>query len=198
MKDWTGNKVSVFNTLGARNCAVGERETNDYYATEPRAVSALLQAKPLQGSIWECACGAGHLSEELLRHGYTVHSTDLIDRSYGTPGVDFLRQPHAPDGCRTILTNPPYKYTAQFITHALSLLPPDGEAIFLLNITALAGKQRFREFYAKGLLKEIYVFSGRIQCSKNGNFAADTSSAVNYAWFVFSNTHTPAPQIHWL
>lgn len=199
MKDWTGNKVSVFNTIGARNCAVGERELNDYYATDPHAVSALLEAKRLQGDIYECACGAGHLAKELLRMGYAVFSTDLIDRGFGISGVDFLKLQHIPAGCRTILTNPPYKYTARFVCHALRLLPPGGEAIFLLNITALAGKQRFREFYSKGLLKEVYVFSGRIVCAKNGNFSDATSGAVNYAWFVFSNIPDDAPtKIYWI
>ena len=36
-KDWVGNKNSVFRTLGASNHSLGEREENDYYATEPKA-----------------------------------------------------------------------------------------------------------------------------------------------------------------
>lgn len=198
MKDWTGNKTSVFNSLGARNCAIGQRESSDYYATDPSAVAALLNAKQLQGGIYECACGAGHLSEELLLHGYTVYSTDLIDRGYGISGVDFLSVDCMPDNCRTILTNPPYKYAVPFIHHAISLLPADGEAIFLLNITALSGKQRFNDFYSKGLLKEVYIFKGRIVCAKNGDFARATTGAVNYAWFVFSNTPSSNPKIFWI
>ncbi|MGM9825737.1 MAG: hypothetical protein ACI3Z8_04790 [Paludibacteraceae bacterium] len=199
MKDWVGNKTSVFNTIGARNCAVGERENNDYYATDPRAVSALLEVKKLQGCIYECACGAGHLSRELESAGYTVYSSDLIDRGYGMSGVDFLALKQLPDGCQTILTNPPYKYSTQFISHSLHLLPNGGEAIFLLNITSLAGKLRFREFYSQGKLKEVYVFSGRIICAKNADFIAATSGAVNYAWFVFSNTERNSPtKIYWL
>lgn len=42
-KDWTGNGKSIFTTLGASNHTEKEREINDYYATDPIAVNALLQ-----------------------------------------------------------------------------------------------------------------------------------------------------------
>lgn len=38
MKDWTGNKKSTFVTLGANNHCHHERENNDYYATDPKAL----------------------------------------------------------------------------------------------------------------------------------------------------------------
>jgi len=41
-KDWTGNSRSAHATLGARNYAQNEREHNDYYATEPKALELLL------------------------------------------------------------------------------------------------------------------------------------------------------------
>ena len=41
-KEWLGNSRSVHSTLGARNYALNERETNDYYATEPKALELLL------------------------------------------------------------------------------------------------------------------------------------------------------------
>lgn len=40
--DWTGNKNSVFKTLGASNHANDERENNDYYATDPNAIDFLI------------------------------------------------------------------------------------------------------------------------------------------------------------
>lgn len=42
-KDWIGNGKSIFTTLGASNRTEKEREINDYYATDPIAVDALLQ-----------------------------------------------------------------------------------------------------------------------------------------------------------
>lgn len=42
-KDWNGTVKRLFLTLGASNHTEKEREINDYYATDPIAVDALLQ-----------------------------------------------------------------------------------------------------------------------------------------------------------
>ena len=61
MKDWTGNKKSTFLTLGASSHSEHNREENDYYATESRAIDKLFYAlgSDLSASVWECACGEG-------------------------------------------------------------------------------------------------------------------------------------------
>lgn len=89
MKDWTGNKFSVYGTLAARNFAQNEREKHDFYATEPKALELLLEKEKFNKNIWECAAGAGHLAEVLKKHNYNVLATDLIDRNYGTGGLTF-------------------------------------------------------------------------------------------------------------
>lgn len=68
IKDWTGNKKTTFVTLGASNHSEHERENNDYYATDPKALEIFLNkieqdGIKLHNAIWECACGEGHLSE---------------------------------------------------------------------------------------------------------------------------------------
>ena len=88
-KDWTGNSRSAHATLGARNYAKEERETHDYYATEPKAATLLMDLESLSPLIWKCACGEGHLAKEFEKAGHTVYSTDLIDRGYGYQ-QDFL------------------------------------------------------------------------------------------------------------
>lgn len=86
-KDWTGNGKSIFTTLGASNHTDKEREANDYYATDPIAIDALLQGEAeINHKVWECSAGEGHLSERLIELGYEVRSTDLIDRGYGQGG----------------------------------------------------------------------------------------------------------------
>ena len=114
-KDWTGNKNSIYKTLGASNHTDKERQREDYYATEPKAIDVLLT----QGhgifcpNIWEPACGEGHLSKALIKHGYSVKSTDLINRGYGEQ-FDFLSIENQKwDG--DIITNPPYNKAQEFI-----------------------------------------------------------------------------------
>jgi hypothetical protein len=40
-KDWTGNAASIYKTLGASNHTDKERESDDFYATEPKAIDIL-------------------------------------------------------------------------------------------------------------------------------------------------------------
>ena len=198
MRDWTGSATTQFITLGASNHSEGEREQNDFYATDPTALVPFMAKKQLPPIIYECACGAGHLAAELEKHGHQVIATDLIDRGFGTGGVDFLKVNQMPEGCSCILANPPYKFTSDFVSHSLDLLPDGGEAIFLLNVNILAGKDRFRRFYSKGLLSDVYLYSSRIKCAKNGAFDKTASSAVNYAWFVFRKGHNGSTLLHWI
>lgn len=90
MKDWTGNRRSTFATLGASSHADHDRETNDYYATDPKAAELLLDVEPELSDIWEPACGAGHLANVFEKYGKLAKASDLIDRGYGKSGVDFF------------------------------------------------------------------------------------------------------------
>ena len=56
MKDWTGNKKSIFVCNGATNHSDSEREERDFYATDPIAVRKLCEVEHFDHAIWECAC----------------------------------------------------------------------------------------------------------------------------------------------
>ena len=173
-KDWTGNGNSIFKTLGASNHTDEERQVDDYYATDPTAIDKLASVFRIPRVVWECACGEGYLSTRLLVRGHTVMSSDLVDRGYGLVRYDFLKKERLPefmvgeDCC--ILTNPPYKYATEFVEHALELLPEGAPAIFLLKTTALEGKKRWERLYKHGYLHEVYQFTERLLCAKNGDF----------------------------
>ena len=42
-KDWKGNRNSIFKTLGASSHTEKERQTEDFYATDPKAAELLLK-----------------------------------------------------------------------------------------------------------------------------------------------------------
>ncbi len=197
-KDWVGNKNSIYKTLGASNHSEKERQINDYYATEPKAIDLLLAEEKFNKNIWEVACGEGHLSERLIAHGYNVKSTDLIDRGYGVGGVDFLNQVEKFDG--DIITNPPYKYATSFIYKALEIIPEGNKVAMFLKIQFLEGKAR-KELFTKHPPKVIYVSSSRLLCAKNGDFdkmRKGGGSAVAYAWFVWEKGFNGDPIIKWI
>lgn len=139
-KDWTGGFRSVVGCLGASSHSEGEREENDFYATDPIAAEWLIRLENLNNNIWECACGQGHLAKVFEQHGYNVKATDLIDRGYGKGGIDFLACNEKFDG--DIITNPPYKYAEDFIQHALLLIPNGNRVCMLLKVQFLEGKGR--------------------------------------------------------
>ena len=75
-KDWTGNKASYVTTNGFSNNREYERQSEDYYATEPKAVELLLELEDFSNMhIWECACGGGSLSDAMIKTGLKVYST---------------------------------------------------------------------------------------------------------------------------
>ena len=91
MKDWTGNASGVWKTVGASNHAAGEREQDDYYATDPSAVDKLLAVERPHPLIWECAAGGGHLARRLKECGFEVYASDILDRGYPLDvHLDFL------------------------------------------------------------------------------------------------------------
>ena len=199
-KDWTGNRKTTFAQLGASNHSEGERETNDFYATDPQTLKIFLKALKrdklkLHENIWECACGNGSLSDVLKYHCHFLWSSDLVDRGYGTSGVDFLKQDIKFDG--DILTNPPYKYAESFVEHALELINKGNYVIMLLKIQFLEGQKR-RELFEKYPPKYVYINSARQTCYINGDMSKKMSSASCYCWFVWEKGFNGEPTIRWV
>lgn len=203
-KDWSGNTKSIFVCNGASNHTDEERQTNDYYATEPKAVELLLEQEKFSPYIWECACGAGHMSEVLKKHGYKVRSSDIVYRGYdGTEILDFFTVTIEQVGNsipKDIVTNPPYKYAKEFVEHALDISPYGTKIAMFLKLTFLESKKR-KELFEKYPLKTLYVSSSRLQCAKNGDFqkySKGVGTAVAYGWFVWEKGFSGDPIIKWI
>ena len=186
--------TNVFTVIGASSHSNKARAPHDFYAIDPKALEMLLDLETFNKNIWECACGQGHLSRVLEARGYNVVSTDLVDRGYGTANVDFLQCTEYFDG--DIITNPPYNLAINFVKHALDLVPAGNKVAMFLKLTFLESQSR-RKFFDESPPKIIYVSSGRLKCGINGDFNANSSSAVAYAWFVWIKGFTGSPQVKW-
>lgn len=201
VKDWTGNKKSVYSIIGASNHVDEERQENDFYATDPQAVEKLLKKETFNKNIWECACGKGHISKALEKQGYNVFSTDKYIYDYegqGLPPVDFLNDEiQGLADVFDIITNPPYKYALEFCERAIKYIKNGCKVAMFLKLTFLEGKRRL-SFFKKYPPKKIYVFSSRVNCAKNGDFEKSKSSAVCYAWFVWEKGFDGLPSIDWI
>ncbi|MBK1762245.1 MAG: hypothetical protein JJO71_10575 [Escherichia coli] len=193
-KDWTGGKASVFKTLGASNHKEGERQREDYYATEPKATEWLCRLEQFEGRILEPSCGEGHISEVLKAAGYDVVNRDLVDRGYGEV-ADFLAIDNlAFDG--NIVTNPPYRYAQEFVEKALSIIPEGKKVAMFLKLTFLEGQARRYLFRTTPPIR-VWVSSSRLKCAMNGDFSSMDSSAQAYAWFIWEKGYKGETVIKW-
>ena len=216
MKEWKGNYNAACAQKGVKSdhTTIG-REPDDFYATDPVALEKLLDgcSSTLKGiffaysrwNIWEPACGTGNLAEVLVKRGYHVIATDLKDRGYGMPGYDFLvTNNFGTKGTSSfmapiIITNPPYSLANEFIMHALDILPVGGVYAALMNITYLAGQKRYQNIYSKGSLKEVYIFSKRVECWRNNDKEKyGASPMVDFAWYIFQKGYKGQPTMYWL
>lgn len=187
---------SVFRIIGASNHSDRDRETNDFYATDPNAVDALLRQEKFTGGIVEPCCGQGHISERLKELGHKVSSYDLINRGYGIVG-NFFDMEKIPAGCKNIITNPPYKGSSDFIVHALNLIPKGGKVAMLLKTQYLEGIDRYERIYKNARPKKVIQFVNRIKCAINGDFEEGSGSAISYAWFVWEKGYNGDTIVKW-
>ena len=150
----------------------------------------------LPGVVWEPACGEGALSRVLEEHGHDVISTNLVDRGYGTAGINFLETREL--RARAIVTNPPFAIIDDFVAHALSLRP-DILAIFA-KTKFLEGSSRYGSVHARTPFSVMYQFIERITF-----FAGDTPTEDQpgrnteaFAWFVWLKDWKREPVVRWL
>lgn len=129
--------------------------------------------------------------------GKKVYSTDLIDRGYGTGGVDFLKATGNPYGA--VITNPPYKIALEFIEKALDISGEGTKIAMFLKLTFLEGKRRKPFFQTNPPLK-IHVFSSRAVVAKGGDFTAAQANgnAIAYAWFVWEKGYKGDTVVDWI
>ncbi len=169
------------------------RRSNDLYATPAWVTEALLRHVSLRGPVWEPCCGAGAMARVLATAGYRVVSTDIADHGFGTPGVDIFSCQAMPDGCRAIVTNPPYgdadgqrrSATAllDFVRHVLMLAQEvQGQVALVVRFQWIAG-QRAAALLSSAPFVTVIALTRRIRWFDMG---AQTNQAQHHhAWIVF-------------
>jgi hypothetical protein len=177
-----------------------ERAGRDFYATPTWVTEALLRHVRFRGPIWEPCCGDGAMSTVLSANGHDVVSTDIVDRGFGVPGVDFLACQEVPRNCRSIVTNPPYgdsgSHTAQsrsptamlgFLRHAMMLTATvQGQLALLVRLQWVAGR-RAAGVLSAGPFAAVVVLTRRIRWFDMGE---DTKGAQHHhAWVVIDHAH---------
>lgn len=195
-------KANIFSQLGASNHSDKNREIFDYYATDPIAVDKFLKTINKENirigkNIWECATGENHIKNVLIKYGYNVIGTDIVDRGKIDKQLDFLSLKENPYPNRTILTNPPYKLALEFLKKAYELQQNGDLIILMLKIQFLEGKSRYN-FYKNNNPKYVLIHSSRVNCANNGDFETYKSSAMCYTWFIFEKGYKGDTILKWI
>lgn len=174
------------------------RAAFEFYPTPPEATQALLSMEAFDGTIWEPACGQGHISKVLASAGHEVISTDLVSYDYGIAGRDFLaeRNPLA----KHIVTNPPYGrgLADAFVKHAIALTQQSGGKVaMLLAINSLCHASRHM-FWTTYPPARVYALD-EVHCWPNGDERQATKSlkAQRYVWAIWE-PHQGPTELHWL
>ena len=196
--------MSWLNIVWANRSDWTDRQKEDYYATDPRAISDLAKFVDIRWIVWENACWEWNLSKELekLPNVIDVIKSDKIHRWTGMV-LDFmnwewklnfsLKKAEVINNCDWIITNPPYKYWKKWIQKSLEYTP---NVAVMMKLVFLESADRY-EFFKKSGLKKVLVYSKRLWVYKD-NMKTKNSWLVAYAWFVFERWYKWEPIIDWI
>lgn len=174
------------------------RVPGDRYLTEPRFTFGLCRNVSFEGGIWEPACGEGHMVRALEDCGHRVQASDIHAEGFGACGIDFLRQPVLPPGCRNVVTNPPFNAAEgeaeAFLRHAIDLVGPvGGRVAFFLRLTFIQ-----RRASADLLSERRAIFAGFFPVQPRPLWGwhlppelrteDDNNPRHDFAWFVFDTS----------
>ena len=178
----------------------------DFFPTPPWATRALVEdVLPQLGvsladaTVWEPACGEGHISGVLEEYAREVAATDIFDYSiegrsppgWRGPAGDFLKVPSVDfGGFDWIITNPPFEEKAiEFVDHALDHTR-FGVAMFFRSQWAVEGVERYERLFRDTPPTLSAWFVERVNLCK-GRWDPEGSTATAYCWLVWLKGEAP-------
>ena len=166
-----------------------ERPRHDFRPTPPEPTEALIEFyRPiLTGKRFhEGSCGDGAISKVMARNGLDVVSTDLIDRGFGTPGVDFLKidATQYAKGTFSTVMNPPFSHWKEFAFKCHELKMPFVAMFAKQQIWNTASRL---ELWRKHPPKAIHPLTWRIDFDGRGRPTMDCCWVVWGDEVPFSN-----------
>lgn len=138
---------------------------------------------PLHRPIHDPACGEGRIVEAARRAGYVATGSDLVDRGYGTGGIDFYkdRTPRS-----SLVCNPPYGQEAAeaFLAHGFEVVAR-GEIAIIVTTPFVCCQHRYHRFYAKtppGLILPIWK---RPSMPPGDSNSPPRNGTADYLWLLW-------------
>lgn len=177
---------------------VEPHDSLDYFPTPPWATRALCdwlnvecQEQTLMRSVWEPACGEGHMARPLAGYFKTVYASDVHPYGFGLIH-DFLFEYKIGDW---IITNPPFRLGEQFARHAID--QSRRGAALIVRTAFLESGGRFRNLFAPFPPSDILQFTERVPMHK-GRLEQFGSTATAYCWIVWRKYAPAGTRFHWI
>lgn len=176
------------------------RVDNDFYATDPEAVTKLFDALKTVGacpeapkSFLEPCVGNGNIAGRTLELFPGVTETtcmDIVDRGYpGTIVHDFLSADLSGKKYDLIVSNPPYSMALEFVQKCRSLLSDTGILAMFLKVQYWEGEKR-KDDLTKYPPAYCFPFSKRMPTWNNGQPTDENgkrwATTMCHAWFVWT------------
>lgn len=198
--------MSALLPRGAGSVMAGRHEppdSLDFFPTPPWATRALLPfLRDLEAdaerdlatqTVWEPACGEGHMADVLGEAFFRVHASDVFEyqgwdrletvQVFPPVLLDFLDEEAL--ALRTadwIITNPPFKTAMQFALRALSVARI-GVAL-LVRTSWLEGGKRYADLFSQYAPALVLQYCERVPMTK-GRWDPAASTATSYCWVVW-------------
>ena len=175
-----------------------ERAEADWYL-EPRwTVDLLLDAEPINGVVYDPACGSGNIVRACLERGMLAYGSDLHDRGFGCPDVDFIGPQFQAIRPAAIISNPPFSLFEQFVEQALRLVAH--KVCMLARLAVLEGMARHQALWEPNPPTRVWVLSKRASMPPGDRpDIKPTGGQAAYCWLVWDvGGRTGPTQLGWL
>jgi len=180
-------------------------ETKDFFPTPPYATRALFRyllpayedrAVAENYSIWDPACGAGHMNRVFDEYGFRLNiASDIGDYGYGPQDeVGSFQELAKTKEADLIVTNPPYGDMQAFVDLGLAR---SNEALALLTrIQFLEGQNRYHGLFSTRPPTIVGIFSDRIPFKMNV-VVPKAPKMFTHIWAVWIHGAEPQP-LRWI
>lgn len=169
-----------------------ERAEADWYVEPPTAVEGLFDVQRFSGWVWDPACGRGTIPKVCEAKGLKVIATDLYDRGYGVPNIDFLTHQCLDEDPQVdnVICNPPFELAEAFLKRALQVARH--KVAFLLRWSWAEGAKR-RWVWDETPLAAIHPFARRVSMPPGNVATKAKGGAVCFAWWIWDHDHIGPP-----
>lgn len=182
---------------------VVSKNYSDLYNTPEVAIEALMdycghRFNPNTMSFFEPCSGKGKISEKMKEYNIHMETNELFSEHGKSDFTEDFLNPRKEVADMwsydTIISNPPYKIATKFVKEGFKYAK---DQYHLLRLNFLEGKARYKELHSIGHLKNVYIFTARISCSK-GVEEEPQANAVCYCWYHFDRDYDGLPTLHWI